>query len=367
MCTVGEALGHGTWLDAEFVASVANATNQSSKGIKARFAHPSMSGDGIGSYLGRFRNAWFDGQVARADLHISATAEETPDGNLAAYVLSLAEKDPEAFGASIVFEYDEQAMQAFEEMHTGKGGFQSPEPRNKFNYEHARLSQLHAADVVDEPAANPSGLFHHTPVPRDADALLDYALGRGPRPALAALSIDPDRLRGYVGRALASRGLAIVPTQQEKEPAMSEQKPEDPDSLATVAVAIAISDEEEEMETESEPVDPTGAPATATAAEYLSRWGTQGAVWFAEGKTWDQAEQLHAEAQQTRIRELETENQRLRQQAQNRRGASSPLSASLQSEPTETQKTAPGQKPGTPLEGLALAAASIRLPGKKYD
>ncbi|RPI80683.1 MAG: hypothetical protein EHM42_11780 [Planctomycetaceae bacterium] len=354
---------------------MANATNQSGKGIKARFAHPSMSGDGIGSYLGRFRNAVFDGQVARADLHLSATAEETPDGNLAAYVLSLAEKDPAAFGASIVFSYDLTAMEAFEREHTGDKGFYSPEPANVNNYEHARLSQLYAADVVDEPAANPSGLFHHTPVPRAADALLDYALGRGPKPALAALSIDPDRLRGYVSRALASRGLAIVSTKD---------KPMKLNDTAAPATEAEPQTAVETTET-TPPVDPTPAPvgepeidetepatsesspalsATPTAAQFLSRWGIDGAVWFAQGKTWEQAEQLHAEAQQSRIRELEAENQRLRQQAQNRRGASSPLSASL---PAETHKTAPGQKPGTPLEGLALAAASIRLPGKKYD
>lgn len=386
-----EALGHGFWIDAQFLTATAAALNSATGGIKARFAHPSLSGDGLGTYLGRWFNATLDGDVVRADLHVATVAQEAPDGNLAKYILDLAETDPEAFGTSIVFAHDWTAEEQFWIQNGGvidpeegfTGPFKSPDPLNAKGLLHARLSRLRATDVVDTPAANPDGLFHQSEIPQDADALLDYALGRGPKPVETSFSIDPERLRGYLDRALSARGLEIVT----KETRPMSVKPADPpaDNLATVAVAIAISDDGEEDEEEC-PVDPAMPPADPvtppaiqpegaavemsadtrpkTGKDFLERFGDQGGIWFAQEKTWGECERLHLEQLNAQIASLKAENEKLKAQATNRRGASAPLSASL---PAETHKTAPGQKPGTPLEGLALAAASIRLPGKKYD
>ena len=71
-------------------------------GLKSRFGHPNMSGNALGTFLGRAQNFYRDGDAARADLYISKTAYNTPEGDLASYVFGLAEKDPEAFGTSVV-------------------------------------------------------------------------------------------------------------------------------------------------------------------------------------------------------------------------------------------------------------------------
>lgn len=125
--------------------------NRPNRGVKARFAHPSMSDDGLGKFLGRWRNFRQDGDVVRADLHISDTAFDTPTGDLGAYVLDLAEEDPEAFGVSIAPRLDRESME---------------ETRDEDGFESVRIHKLFAVDVVDEPAGTAGGFFsleHHDP------------------------------------------------------------------------------------------------------------------------------------------------------------------------------------------------------------
>jgi hypothetical protein len=74
------------------------------RGLKSRFAHPTLSNDGLGRYLGRTKNAVIDGGKLRADLHIADISTRSPEGNLGAYVMELAKLDPQAFGASLVLE-----------------------------------------------------------------------------------------------------------------------------------------------------------------------------------------------------------------------------------------------------------------------
>jgi hypothetical protein len=88
----------------------------------------------------------------RADLHLSEASKDAPQGDLYTYTLALAEKDPEAFGASMVF--DGKAETRFNEDGTPQRDANGkPLPRL------ARVEKLYASDVVDDPAANPDGLF----------------------------------------------------------------------------------------------------------------------------------------------------------------------------------------------------------------
>jgi len=207
--TRGEASGHGYWLDEEFLGQVTTAIEEARFGIKARFTHPGLSGDGLGKFLGRVRDARVDGDVVRGDLHFSKTAHDTPDGDLAAYVMDLAENDPHAFGTSIVFRPDEDAEKEHARQHRKDG---SPDPDNKENLRHARLKTLRAIDAVDSPAANPDGLFSRKQeIAEDADALLAYSLGlTDEAPEMAELGIDPDRGAGFVKRFLDEHGLEVV-------------------------------------------------------------------------------------------------------------------------------------------------------------
>ena len=156
----GEALGHDQWIDGDALDQVVELGNEKSSGLKVRFTHPSMSGDGLGSYLGRARSLVRDGDKVFGDVHFSPSSRDTPDGDLGGYVMELAEDDPEAFGMSIVFDHDPGAEAAFVEGHSDDGGFLSPDDRNVRSLPHVRIGSLHAADFVDSPAANPTGLFH---------------------------------------------------------------------------------------------------------------------------------------------------------------------------------------------------------------
>jgi len=212
MITVGEAVGHGMWIDDVMVEQTAAAAAAARLGVKVRFTHPGLSGDGLGKFLGRAKNGRVDGQQARADVHFARAAHNTPDGDLATYVMDLAEEDPEAFAASIVFKPDRKAEEQFVADNSDEDGeFTSPDPRNTKHLFHARLAALRAVDAVDQPAANPDGLFHvGQDVPEEADALMSFAHGLcDERPELVSLDVDPDRVRGFVQRWMEYHGLVI--------------------------------------------------------------------------------------------------------------------------------------------------------------
>ena len=199
VATRGEALGHEMWLDEVFLDQVAAWP----KAVKARFTHPGLSADGLGTLLGRVAvRPQRVGDVVRGDLRFVASAQDTPQhGDLADYVMNLAEESPEDFGTSIVFELDLDAEEVFTKAHTDADGvFRSPDPLNTENYPHVRLAKLHAVDVVDTPAANPEGLFSggHG-VLDELDAVLAYGLGlRDEAPdTVGLIGVHPDRVRAF--------------------------------------------------------------------------------------------------------------------------------------------------------------------------
>lgn len=218
--TRGEALGHGEWVDQFAVEQVVAMGNLASKGIKVRFTHPGLSADGMGTGLGRMNNFRVEGDRAIGDIHFSKASHSTPDGDLATYVMNLADEDPESFGMSIVFSSDVGEEDRFESEHGDTdGNFQTPDDDNTENYRHIRLAKLWASDVVDEPAANPAGLFrkgHEIAV--EADRLCEFALGLSTeRPALKHLSVDAERLAQYAARFLDSHNLELKGKEMPKE------------------------------------------------------------------------------------------------------------------------------------------------------
>lgn len=276
--TVGEALGHDLWIDAEFLNQTAKAIQAAGdRGVKSRFTHPGMSSDGLGKHLGRINNARVEGNQVIGDLHFSDSAHKTPDGDLAEYVNSLVSEDPNAAGLSIVFMRDRNAESQFMLANGAEldgswldtSGFKSPDPNNKDNYPHARLAELRAADLVDEPAANPDGMFDSMPIAREADKALAFALGLSEeKPTAELFGVDVDRASAFVGRFLSSRGLSIVTKQPES------QKPQ--------------------AEGQSQP---TREQFTAELSKFTTKFGAENGVkWFNEGKTYEQGLELHGEA-----------------------------------------------------------------------
>lgn len=322
ICTRGEALGHGEWIDHEFLQQTVDGVNAKSRGAKARFTHPSLSGDGLGSYLGRAKNARLDGEVARADIHFSPVAHDAPDGDLAGYVMDLAEQDPEAFGTSIVYMPDVGAEDRHEAEYTDEHGrFHSPDENNADNLPHARLARLLAADVVDFPAANPDGLFSAgQEMAIEADALLAYSLGlsRTP-PALTQFDLDADRAAGFVRRFLDRHNLTIA---QKETPMPKPTKRQQNDSADAAAEKPAEkpAEQPEQKPAEKPEEKPEDKPAETPAAEqesagpaqckrFLDAFGPDGAKWFAEGLSFEAAKDKYIQA-------LQTENADLRRRLQ---------------------------------------------------
>lgn len=132
------------FIDAESLSQVLSLATVNPKGLKARWTHPNMSNDGMGTFLGRWRNFRIEGGTLFADLHLSEIAFREGDESRGQYVMDMAKNDPDAFGVSIFPVLDKAAM---EKLQTAAG----TQPM--------RFSKLVAADVVDEPAATRGGFF----------------------------------------------------------------------------------------------------------------------------------------------------------------------------------------------------------------
>ncbi|MFA5321998.1 MAG: hypothetical protein WC373_04935 [Smithella sp.] len=173
--TKGEAKGHNMQIDDTMLNQVVELGNKSSVGIKSRFGHPNMSSDALGTHLGRIKNFTRDGDIVRGDLTLDKSSFTTPNGNLGKYVLDLAESDPAAFGASIVFSGKSENKPDIGPM--GEKIYKKDKDGNDLP-ELARCEKLYAGDIVDEPAAN-SGFFSESVQPSaEMTAFLDKLLCR---------------------------------------------------------------------------------------------------------------------------------------------------------------------------------------------
>jgi hypothetical protein len=176
VCTVGEALGHGVWLDQSFIEDIIRFGNQSKVGIKARFGHPQMSGEALGTYIGRFHNFRVKENKAIADLYLDEAAKKSPNGDLYGYILEMAAKNPDMFGASIVFSvkrnyiYNSEGQK--EKVVRDEWGEILNDDYKAGDKVYVEMAAFYGADLVDEPAANPDGLFSSTKLHADKFAVI---------------------------------------------------------------------------------------------------------------------------------------------------------------------------------------------------
>lgn len=216
--TKGEARGHGMSIDDTTLDQVVELGNQSRAGMKSRFGHPQMSSDALGTFLGRTTNFRRDGDQVRADLELDESAFSTPKGNLADYVLKLAETDPGAFASSIVFI---------------PGDMEEIEDSDALPL--ARVEKLLAVDVVDEGAAN-VGLFGAGFFTGQVE--LSAAATR----ALDELLLRPDAIEkmiNFLERFSSSRESKDFEEQSRKELPMADPKSVQEDLEKTRAEAFA--------------------------------------------------------------------------------------------------------------------------------
>ena len=126
--TKGPALGHGMFVDNLTLSQVMEQAKTYAGGLKVKLDHTTSASEIVG-YLKEFR---IDGDMVRADLHLLRSSPRRE------YILELAETIPDTFGLSIAFSGTDEKI--------GDNWF-------------ARCAEIYSADIVSEPAANPSGLF----------------------------------------------------------------------------------------------------------------------------------------------------------------------------------------------------------------
>jgi hypothetical protein len=126
--SVGEAKGHGLFVDAQTLREVKQCAETYKGGVKVNLDH----GAGIKDIIGFVDNFRIVGEQLLGDLNLLDSAEKRD------YVLEIASKLPDTFGISIAF--------------TGP-------VREVDGKRFASCSELYSADLVQTPAANPTGLF----------------------------------------------------------------------------------------------------------------------------------------------------------------------------------------------------------------
>jgi hypothetical protein len=134
--SVGEAKGHGLFVDRITLQEVKACAESYAGGVKVNLDH----GAGIKDIVGFCDNFRIVGEKLIADLNLLKNAERKD------YVLEIAEKLPDTFGISIAF---------------------SGPVREIDGKRFASCAELYSADLVQTPAANPTGLFSFEAKPVD--------------------------------------------------------------------------------------------------------------------------------------------------------------------------------------------------------
>jgi hypothetical protein len=198
--TVGEAKGHGMQIDAQTLVEVKAAAETYAGGLKVKTDHYT----GFNEIVGTLKNFRIDGDQLRADLFLLKNHDAT------ARILEMAELMPDTFGLSISF--------------TGE----HEESDNDIVF--ARCTEIYSADLVDAPAANPTGLFS-VKVDSEKKAMDEKQIADAIAAALAPVIAEMTDMQAK---------LAALEVDEEKE--MTEDKPEE----MTEDKAMVEHDEEKE-------------------------------------------------------------------------------------------------------------------------
>jgi hypothetical protein len=205
----GSAKGHGLQIDATTLAQVKACAETYANGLKVKMSHAGDAGDIVG-YLSAFR---IEGDKLLADLTLLKTSRFRD------YVLELAATIPDTFGLSISFSGPVETRDAVRL---------------------ARCSEIYSADLVSEPAANPTGLFEAKPAPTQGDkpgANTTASIQKTTmsddtqKDPMAALAAAVEALSARLSKLEAGP----APKPEEKPAEMSAIKPEDIAQLAAEA------------------------------------------------------------------------------------------------------------------------------------
>ena len=321
--TEGEVKGHGYFADADFVEDVISHGNANTSGLKARFGHPAMSGTALGTFLGRAKNFRRDDHggaaLARADLFLSNSASDAPGGDLKGYILKLAADDPEAFGMSIVFERDGFYRRTPDGKKVKYGDDDYQEAPAK---DYIALKKLHAADAVDDPAANPDGLFSAWNGETFAAQVTEF-LDTHPE-VFDLVCQHPETVDQFMARYRAYRERKENAVNEESEAGRTVETADaevttaaeavvEPDEKLTIfqrlaaIVGLKVAVEPETPTTQATPATDAAALARKAAKPYIEAFGEQGSRYFLEGKSMLEAGQAEIERLQTELGAKDTQ------------------------------------------------------------
>jgi hypothetical protein len=195
--SVGEAKGHGLFVDATTLQEVKACAESYAGGVKVNLDH----GAGIKDIVGFCDNFRIVGDKLIADLNLLENADRR------AYVLEIAEKLPDTFGISIAF---------------------SGPVREIDGKSFASCTELYSADLVQTPAANPTGLFSFQAVDK-----ISHQMEDAPEKPEMENGNDEDPMKEVMSRLaaletfVADYNKKMEDGEKEEEKEMAEEEKED--------------------------------------------------------------------------------------------------------------------------------------------
>jgi len=254
--TVGEAKGHGLMIDAQTLVEVKAAAETYAGGLKVKTDHYT----GFNEIVGTLKNFRIDGDQLRADLYLLKNHDATPR------ILEMAELMPDTFGLSISF--------------TGE----HEESDNDIVF--ARCTEIYSADLVDAPAANPTGLFS-AKVDSGKKNMDEKQFAEALASALAPINDKLSAFEAFMSEATTKfAALEYKPEDEEKEMAEAPEIPKEDEEDAMSAKLAAELAEIKSLVTNfgAKPVAPAVAvEAKADEAKEPTNFSEALAVVKAEG------------------------------------------------------------------------------------
>jgi len=207
--TEGEAKGHALQIDSKTLEQVKACAETYADGLRVKMDHFT----GIDAMVGVLKNFSIDGAQLRADMHLLKSHADFQK------IMEMAETMPGAFGLSIAF----------------SGAPEGGDDATRF----ARCTEIYSCDIVDIPAANPTGLFSELMKTEPESTIEDEAL------ALATVTITvttpEDAAEEAAEEAEETAEETAEPTEeasQEVSEEMTEEETEDKETKSPALDAI---------------------------------------------------------------------------------------------------------------------------------
>ena len=257
------------FVDEETLQQVVDLGNRAPKGVKVRYTHVEHE-DAMGSHLGRASNFRIEDRSVRADITFAKSAFASPKGNLAGYVMTLAEEDSESLGMSVAGMLDANRMS--DESEDGMMPL--------------RFYELYSADVVAEPAATRNGIFsiQEDDMKEELGVKVEVSVDEDKKPQAGMEEQSPSDGKPEAIQAEETKDEEMQEGYPDKKPegemgdeSYAEGEGEDEPVEAEEEKVEDKLEEDEEPMSEKKPI-------AASAKLFVEHFGKDGALWYLEGR-----------------------------------------------------------------------------------